>query len=224
MNEFKIADVPEIKNSETEKFGMEKPGSSMSVKEARAFWDNRFKGGEETKPERSEKPRQEIVDGKMQYYDDNGNLYRTDNDLVPNCEYVINGYEYKTDEMGRIISAGGKLRLKEEKKYEPIKDSIEDIGKGSELETDDKGHLIGSRFDGGDGLENAIPQDAPINRGTFNIFEGTLAAEIENGKEVKAKVVPIYEGDSRRPIAIGVTYNINGELNMRIFPNKSEKE
>lgn len=71
MNEFKIADVPEIKNSETEKFGMEKPGSSMSVKEARAFWDNRFKGGEETEqkePTKREENQEQKVERGQEYY------------------------------------------------------------------------------------------------------------------------------------------------------------
>lgn len=48
MNEFKITDVPEIKNPDAENFSMKKPESSMSVKEAREFWDNRFKVGEGT--------------------------------------------------------------------------------------------------------------------------------------------------------------------------------
>ncbi|WP_251209195.1 DNA/RNA non-specific endonuclease [Acetatifactor aquisgranensis] len=224
MNEFKITDVPEIKSPDSEIFSMKKPESSMSVKDAREFWDNRFKGGEESDVGDKGNLEQEVVDGKVQYYDDNGNLYRIDKDLLPNCEYVVNNYEYKTDEMGRIISAGGKLRLKEEQKYEPIKDSIQDIGKGSERMTDDRGHLIGSRFDGGDGLENAVPQDAKINRGDYNAFEGTLAKAVEEGKDVKIKVIPIYEGDSRRPTTIGVTYSINGELNIRIFPNSRGKE
>ena len=31
------------------------------------------------------------VGGKKQYYDDNGKLYRVDNELVANSEYSING-------------------------------------------------------------------------------------------------------------------------------------
>lgn len=70
MNGFKITDVPEIKNSDTEKFKMEKPESSMSVKEARVFWDNRFKGGEETEhKEPVEKENQEQkVESRQEYY------------------------------------------------------------------------------------------------------------------------------------------------------------
>ena len=65
------------------------------------------------------------------YFDDNGKLYRVENDLAPNAEYEINGYKYKTDDQGRIVTAEGTLHMKEREGRLPIKDSIEDIGKDS---------------------------------------------------------------------------------------------
>ena len=63
MNEFKITDVPEIKSPDSEIFSMKKPESSMSVKDAREFWDNRFKGGEESDVGDKGNLEQEVVDG-----------------------------------------------------------------------------------------------------------------------------------------------------------------
>jgi len=170
----------------------------------------------------SENPHQEDIEGKTYYYDDNGNLYRVENDLLPNTEYEMNGYKYQTDDQGRIVSAEGELHLKDREGRLPIKDSIEDIGKGDQKEGDDRGHLIGDQFDGSNGLENMVPQDANINRNDFKNFENELAKSVKDGDEVNVKVEPVYDDESRRPSAIVVTYSINGEENIRIFPNDSE--
>ena len=133
------------------------------------------------------------------------------------------GYTYKTDELGRIVSVEGRLHMKDREGRLPIKDSIEDIGKGDQKEGDDRGHLVGDQFDGSNGLENMVPQDANINRNDFKNFENELAKEVKDGKDVKVKIEPVYEGDSRRPSAIVVTYSIDGEENVRIFPNSQEE-
>lgn len=163
-----------------------------------------------------------VVDGKTYYYDSLDNIYRVDNELIPNNTYEVNGYKYTTDEQGRIISAEGQLHLKDRDGRLPIKDSLADIGKGDEKENDDRGHLIGDQFNGSNGLENMVPQDANINRNDFRNFENELAKEVKNGKDVDVKVEPVYDGNSRRPEAIVVTYTINGETNSRIFPNGKE--
>lgn len=205
-----------------------KNSTDMTVEEAKEFWKEIFSKeiipireddmGPDAEPAK-EYPRQEVIDGVSYYYDDNDNLYRIGNELQPNTTYEMNGYKYQTDDQSRIISAEGTLRIKDREGRLSIKDSIEDIGKGDERETDDRGHLIGDQFDGSNGLENMIPQDANINRNDYKKFENQLAKEVKDGKEVKVKVEPIYESDSRRPDAIAVTYSIDGEENVRIFPN-----
>lgn len=112
--------------------------------------------------------------------------------------------------------------MKEREGRLPIKDLIEDIGKGDQQDGDDRGHLIEDQFDGSNGLENMFPQDARINRNDFRNFENELAKEVKDGKEVNVKVEPIYEGDSKRPIAIVVTYSIDVVENVRVFPNNQE--
>ena len=85
----------------------------------------------------------------------------------------------------------------------PIRDSLEDIGKGDQREGDDRGHLIGDQFDGSNGLENMVPQDAEINRKDFKDFENELAKQVKDGKEVNTKIEPVYEGDSREAGSYG---------------------
>lgn len=217
-------DISETRTSEAENYKEIKAEKESSPEEARNYLDNLFddeiEDGEITNVEN---PHQEDVDGKTYYYDDNGKLYRVENDLAPNTEYEINGYKYKTDDSGRIISAEGTLHMKDREGRLPIKDSIEDIGKGDQRDCDDRGHLIGDQFDGSNGLENMIPQDANINRNDFKNFENELAKEVKDGKEVYVKIEPVYDGNSRRPVAIVVTYSIDGEEGMRIFPNGQEE-
>ena len=79
--------------------------------------------------------------------------------------------------------------------------------------------MIGDQFDGSNGLENLVPQDSNVNRGDFKNFENELAKEVRSGNDVSVKVEPIYEGDSRRPSVIVVTYTINGSTYQRFFNN-----
>lgn len=221
MENFTHEDQRETSMHETENFESIKP-EEISIDDAKMFWDNLMDDNSDRSDEIKENPRQEVVDGVKYYYDDNGTLYRMENELLPNNEYEINKYKYKTDEQGRITSAEGTLHMKDRVERLPIKDSIEDIGKGDQKDGDDRGHLIGDQFDGSNGLENMIPQDASINRNDFKNFENELAKEVKDGKEVKVLIEPIYDGDSRRPDAIVVTYSIDGEQSVRIFPNDKE--
>ena len=63
------------------------------------------------------------------YKDDNGEIYRINDDLVPDKEFVKNDYKYTTDSEGRVKSAEGQLQLKDHKGRKVIKNPvmIEDI-------------------------------------------------------------------------------------------------
>lgn len=202
-------EISEEKNAEAENYKKIKPENGMTTEEAKFFWDTILDSE---------------TDAAEAYYDDNGKLYRKGKELAPNCEYEMNGYKYRTDEKGRIISAEGILHRKDREGRLTIRDSIDDIGKGDQQEGDDRGHLIGDQFDGTNGLENMIPQDAKINQTDFKSFENELAREMKSGKEVFYKAEPIYEGDSRRPVVVAVTYCIDGKESVRIFPNGKEEQ
>lgn len=157
-----------------------------------------------------------------EYHDDNGTLYRVGNELLPDTTYTVNGYTYTTDSLGRISSAAGTLRIKTHEGHLPIRDSKEDIGKGDEMATDDRGHLIGDQFDGSNGLENMIPQDARINRVVYRNFENQLARLVKDGHTVTVRVEPSHSGDSHRPDGLQVTYTVDGFEDVISFPNDKE--
>ncbi len=188
--------------------------SSITMEEAVDYWDRYYSETEEIT-----NPHEEMVDGTVHYFDDKGSLYRIGDNLLPDCHYEMNQYKYHTDAEGRIVSAEGELHMKDREGRLIIKDSIEVIGKGDQLETDDRGHMIGDQFDGSNGMENMIPQDAEINRRDFKNFENDLAVKVKAGDEVRIKVEPLYDNESRRPTDVLVTYSINGIEDMRIFPN-----
>ena len=214
-------EVNELKGIGEEKYKEIKPESDITPDEARQYISNqKIKETDITAPKN---PHKEIVDGKEYYYDDKGKIYRVDNELAPSTNYEINRYKYETDEQSRITSAEGKLHIKTHEGRKTIQDPIEIIGKGDQREGDDRGHLIGDQFDGSNDLGNMVPQDARINRVDFRNLENELAKAVKEGKEVNFKVEPIYEGDSRRPEAILVTYTVDGEENIRLFLNSQEE-
>ena len=233
MNEVRASEIVESREVPYQRI---KPQTNLTFEKAREFWDKRFSENQtvdetyedkdtETEPDKDIESCPKVVfeEGHHKYYDDNGKLYRIDSELIPGCEYTIKGYDYKTDEHGRITEASGKLRIKEHTGHKSIKDPLKDIGKGDENEeTDDKGHLIGDQFGGINGLENAIAQDYRVNRNDYKILEDKLAARVKNGDDVRVQIEPVYEGNSHRPEAISYTYSINGEISVQIFPNGKE--
>ena len=159
------------------------------------------------------------------YKDDNGVVYRDENGLKENTKFESNGYQFETDDKGRPKSAEGVLRLKPEGAKNatiPASLTMKEIANNQHLTTDDRGHLIGKRFDGPAILGNLVAMDFNVNRGEYNKMEEMLAKEIKAGKEVYMKVEPQYKGDSHRPAGIHVTYTINGEQFTRTFRNRSD--
>ena len=214
-------EIQEMFQGEVNEYEKIHPEGNITPEEARDYWD-RFYEKSEISESKAGNPGQEVIDGKVNYFDDNGTLYRVENNLLQDNKYELNGYKYETDDNARIVSAEGVLHMKNREGRLPIRDSIEDIGKGDQLENDDRGHLIGDQFDGSNGMENMIPQDAGINRNDFKNFENELASMVKAGDEVEVEIEPIYDGQSRRPTDVVVTYSINGVEDVRIFPNGKE--
>ena len=156
-----------------------------------------------------------------QQTDDNGQVYRINDELVKNSQFQINGYTYKTDGNGRTIQASGKLQLSP--KQPRNMEMMNVVGKGSQLETDDRGHLIGHQFMGSDKLENLVPQDQSINKGIYRKLEEHLADLKRDGHDVYISIAPIYR-ETRRPEAIFYYYSADGFSNAVFFPNYAMEE
>ena len=212
-------EVNEVRNSSAENFKSIKPENGMTSKEADDFWKNEFHDQVEQAKVLETAPVENA--GAKEYYDDNGIKYREGDSLLPNTQYEIRGYQYETDEQGRVVSAEGKLRMKDPS-YERDMEDVRKIDGQEYKTTDDRGHLIGHQFDGSDRLENLVPMDANLNQGDFKKLENTLADAVKDGADVRLKVEPVYEGDSTRPTEFRVTYSIDGDKDAVVFKNESE--
>ena len=200
ISEVAKNEVPETNTANIDNYKDIKPDEKLSVNESKGYWDKEFSSSDEVS-------------------DDNGEVYRIGDELVPNNTYEINGYKYETDDNGRIISAEGKLQLKDHEGRLDM-DSRSQLDKGDMKDTDDRGHLIADRFNGSGGIENLVPMDRELNQhGDYSSLENTLADAVNDGAKVYLKVEPVYEGNSTRPSEFKVSYEINGEKTVKVFLN-----
>ena len=213
------SEVSEVRNPSVENFRSIKPETDITSHEAADFWTTTFLY-EAEQAKNAETPATERTD-TMEYYDDNGTKYREDDSLLPNTQFEIRGYQYETDDHGRVVSAEGQLRMKDPG-YERDMEDVRKMDGQEYKSTDDRGHLIGHQFDGSDHLENLVPMDAKLNQGDFVKLENTLADAVKDGADVRLKVEPVYVSDSTRPSEFRVTYSIDGDMDAVVFKNESE--
>jgi hypothetical protein len=139
----------------------------------------------------------------------NGEHYTRDGQrkvLKPNVEYTTpEGYTYRTDDKGRIISAEGKLNLGEGKRNNHAQKVV---GREDRQPGDEGGHLIATIFKGSGSLDNLVPMNGNLNKGEWKKLENMWAKALDKGKSVDVKVKPKYEGNSQRPVSFEVQYKI----------------
>lgn len=147
---------------------------------------------------------------------------------LPNKKVSVGGYEYETDEFARTTKAGGHLQEKNHDGKWKINVSMDDIGKGDQKETDNRGHLIADTFNGLPDLINLVPQDSILNseQGEYNKLEKTLKEAVNQGKKVYLQVDLKYDENdaSQRPIGFYMTYSIDGEYSETYFKNQESQE
>ncbi len=131
--------------------------------------------------------------------------------LKPNIQYTSpEGYTYKTDELGRIISCEGTLQkgVAERNKY-----AQRTVGGKDRLPDDEGGHLIASIFKGSGDIDNLVPMDSNLNKGEWKKLENDWAKALNATppEEVKVKITPVYEGNSKRPTRFIIKQKIGDE-------------
>lgn len=209
MNEVNTKESSEVNTPEANKYKEIKPENGTTYSDSKQFWKTEF----------SENSTEVQTD--KTYYDDNGNKYREGNSLEPNTVFEKNGYTYQTDDMGRVISAEGKLQVKDHKGRNEMPDTRDVVAHGQMADSDDRGHLIADRFNGSGELENLVPMEGKLNKGDYAKLEDTLAEAVKDGADVRMKVEPVYSEDSNRPDEFRVTYTIDGDKEVVVFKNRS---
>jgi len=146
-----------------------------------------------------------------------GDELRPEN-IEPNSTYERNGYEYATDDLGRTRTVSADLRL-EEGHRSHLQTEIGHTG----IDGDEGGHLIGTRYDGPTDAFNLVPQNSNLNRGDWKAMENSWASALEEGRDVKVMIDPIYTGNATRPDSFDVLTQIDGELTYSSFLNKPKE-
>ena len=142
-------------------------------------------------------------------------------ELLPNVQYVTeNGYRYTTDEFGRISRVEvDELILKKGKRNAHSQRVAGREYRITEAELweglDDGGHLIGTQFNGPGDLDNVIAMNREINRpgGTWYNMEEEWASALKEvpPRKVTVDIKPVYSGESLRPDAFKVKYQVEGK-------------
>ena len=109
--------------------------------------------------------------------------------------------------------------MKAEEERLPIRGSLHTIGRGYELKTDERGHLIGDIFGGGNDMGNIVAMDGKVNRSAYKKLENKWRRELESGSSVEVKIKPIYEGDSARPSQFAIVDVIDGKKKTTFLKN-----
>ena len=164
----------------------------------------------------------QVNDFEKTYTDSKGIIYRIGNSLGKGKQYSINGYDYSTDNLGRINSfAAKKLKLKAAGEGRlDIVDSLETIAKGAQKQGDDRGHLIADMFGGDNSLANIVAMNGKLNKGEYKAMELTWQRALQEGKNVTVNGELIFSGNSQRPDKIIVKYIIeNGDEVVKTFLN-----
>jgi len=86
--------------------------------------------------------------------------------------------------------------------------------------TDDGGHYIAIRFNAPRDAFNHFAQDANFNRGAYRRMEDSWVEDLEAERNVFVTIEPHYVGTSRRPESITVTWEVDGEKQVRKFSNE----
>ena len=161
------------------------------------------------------------VEDNDKYHDDAGNAIREGDRLLSNIEYIKNGYGYKTDSLGRIVSAEGELHVSDDGRKN-INESMMTVSGGESWLTDHRGHLIADIFGGSPDLSNLVAMDGVVNQIDYWNVEKRCLSALREGKQVYLKTEVQYEGDSRRPSGFVVTTVIDGEKTVTRIGNRSE--
>lgn len=139
---------------------------------------------------------------------------------VPWHSVERNGYTYQLDAKDRTRQVTGTLTLNGSQARS--RSAQASAGGSDRLASDDGGHYVARRFNGPTDAFNHFAQDANFNRGEYRGLENEWAKDMRAGKIISVRISPEYEGASKRPSNIRVTYTINGLPKFRRFANGSK--
>jgi archaellum component FlaC len=148
-----------------------------------------------------------------------GNKILNKEPLLKNMTYEVDGFSYKTDDLGRVLDTEADLDNVVRVRLGNQQIRAVDIKEGIRG-TDQGGHIIASRFFGPGEQINLYPMSANLNLGAWKQMENIWADALVAGSDVKINVKSVYSGTVKRPDAFEVEYWIDGVKTKRTFINQ----
>ncbi|MEC3912631.1 DNA/RNA non-specific endonuclease [Sphingobium sp. CR2-8] len=131
-----------------------------------------------------------------------------------------NGYDFHIDIIARNRRTYGQLSLAVAPKRSRYNQA--QAGKPNRLGGDDGGHFIAARFNGPSDSFNHFAQNSNFNRGSYRVMEDSWAKELRAGHKVFVDIEPLYEGTSKRPYHLIVTWYVDDRKFFKEFPNEAK--
>lgn len=78
------------------------------------------------------------------------------------------------------------------------------------IDGDEGGHVIASILNGAGEKINMVPMNANLNQGAWKQVENTWVKALQEGKIVKVKIEPVYNGGNIRSDSFRIRYAIDG--------------
>jgi DNA/RNA non-specific endonuclease len=148
-----------------------------------------------------------------------GNKILNKEPLLKNITYEVDGFNYKTDDLGRVFYTDADLdnavrvRLGNQQiRAVDVKEGVRGADQG--------GHIIASRFFGPGEQINLYPMSANLNLGAWKQMENLWADALVAGSDVKINIKSVFSGTIKRPDAFEVEYLIDGTKTKRTFINQ----
>jgi len=166
-----------------------------------------------------EKPPGEY-DKPMGALDDNNKQYMENGELMPDNTYVLNGNEYRTDDLGRIISC----ESTPERTPDNARDISAQVAAGSEhrQSNDHGGHIVARDLGGDGGAGNLVALDSRINLSDYKRMENDIKDALDEGQAVSVKTNIEYSGSSERPDRVTATVTADGKDTIYTFDNNMD--
>jgi len=177
-----------------------------------------------SRTEIKEFPAQEkiTIDGESYRTDDRGipHMYydKTDKEypwkLIPDNKYTSCGYEYATDNQGRIRLATGKLYVPQDElredgqhKRKPLNAKVEDME-----DEDQRGHVIADVFGGSNRVDNLVAMGHLTNNLEYKALEKKFKDLVKDGHDVEVTYSLVYNlgNDTKRPDGFALYWKIDG--------------
>lgn len=130
-----------------------------------------------------------------------------------------NGYGFDVDPLSRTRHVAGEISLQPAPRS---RTNQANAGGSDRRPTDDGGHYIAARFNGSREWFNHFAQDASFNRGAYRVLENGWASDVRRGYRVFVDILPHYDGLSRRPSGLTITWFVDGKRFEKEFANEKE--